>query len=179
MLAANNVQSNPRAAVLTYNRAGWYANEVLARAKKFQSQAVYTPGDNAIANVIEAATSWLSKPNQYVFGGGRNSRDIANGRFDCSSFVHWAFKQAGIDLGPLSSVSTNTLRNIGKKVSFSNIQPGDIIFFDTYKKDGHVGIWLGNGQWIGTQSSTGIAIVDQASSEYWTSVFKGHVRRVY
>ncbi|WP_235182880.1 NlpC/P60 family protein [Gracilibacillus boraciitolerans] len=37
----------------------------------------------------------------------------------------------------------------GSKVPFNKIQPGgDIIFSDTYKSDGHVGIWLGNGKWI-------------------------------
>lgn len=177
MLAANGVQSDPRRAVLTYNQAGWYADEVLARAERFRTQAVYSPGDGAMANVVEAATSWLGKSNRYVFGGGRNSNDIARGHFDCSSFVHWAFKQAGIDLGPLHSTSTETLNKIGKRINFADIQPGDIIFFDSYKKDGHVGIWLGNGQWIGTQTSTGIAIVDQNDS-YWSSIFKGHVRRI-
>lgn len=178
MLAANGYAKDPRSSIFVYNRAGWYVDEVLARAERYRDEAVYRPNDNQIATVLDAAQYWLGKPNQYVFGGGRNPSDIANGRFDCSSFVHWAFAQAGIDLGPVTSVSTETLNKMGRRVSFSEIKPGDIIFFDTYKSDGHVGIWLGNGKWIGTQGSTGIAIVNQNTNSYWQSVFSGHVRRI-
>lgn len=117
----------------------------------------------------------------YVFGGGRNQFDIASGRFDCSSFVHWAYAQAGINLGPLTATSTETLNKLGKRVSMSEIKVGDIIFWDTYKRDGHVGIYIGNGRWIGSQTSTGVAIVDMKSSHYtgyYASKFSGHVRRL-
>lgn len=52
-----------------------------------------------------------------------------------------------------------------------------MVFFDTYKKDGHVGIYVGNGKFIGAQSSTGVAEVDMTKG-YWKEKFSGHVRRV-
>lgn len=52
-----------------------------------------------------------------------------------------------------------------------------MVFFDTYKKDGHVGIYVGNGKFIGAQSSTGVATVDMTKG-YWKNNFSGHVRRV-
>ncbi|MFD2657000.1 NlpC/P60 family protein [Gracilibacillus thailandensis] len=109
----------------------------------------------------------------YVFGGGRSAYDIANGRFDCSGFVSWAFKQAGISL----PASTSSLSSVGSKVSTSDMQPGDLVFFNTYKTNGHVGIYLGNNKFIGSQNSTGVAIADMGSG-YWESKFSGHVRRV-
>ncbi|SFM39660.1 N-terminal domain of peptidoglycan hydrolase CwlO-containing protein [Gracilibacillus orientalis] len=109
----------------------------------------------------------------YVFGGGRSAYDIANGRFDCSGFVSWAFKQAGISL----PASTSGLSSVGSKVSSSDMQPGDLVFFNTYKTNGHVGIYLGNNKFIGSQSSTGVAVADM-SSGYWKSNFSGLVRRV-
>jgi hypothetical protein len=57
------------------------------------------------------------------------------------------------------------------------MQPGDIVFFDTYKKNGHVGIYVGNGKFIGSQSKTGVAIADM-SSGYFKKKFNGVVRRV-
>lgn len=57
------------------------------------------------------------------------------------------------------------------------MQVGDMVFFDTYKKDGHVGIYIGNGKFIGAQSSTGVAEVDMTKG-YWKDKFSGHVRRV-
>jgi hypothetical protein len=93
-------------------------------------------GDLA-SKVATVGNKWIGH-SKYVFGGGRSQSDINAGRFDCSSFVHWAYKQVGIDLGPLGSVSTETLKNKGTQIPASQIRVGDIIFYDTYKKNGHV-----------------------------------------
>lgn len=130
----------------------------------------------AAQTVATAGFKYIGK-SVYVFGGGRNQSDIARGRFDCSSFVHWAFLQAGINLGPLTSTSTETLNKLGKKVSINEIKVGDIIFWDTYKRDGHVGIYIGNGKWIGSQGSTGVA-VESLNKSYYAQRFSGHVRRI-
>lgn len=103
--------------------------------------------------------------------------DIARGRFDCSSFVHWAFAQVGVDLGPLTSTSTETLKHLGKPVSPDEMQPGDLVFFDTYKTDGHVGIYMGYGKFIGAQTRTGGSIVDMTHG-YWKEKFNGRVKRL-
>ncbi|MGG3801189.1 lysozyme family protein [Metabacillus fastidiosus] len=124
--------------------------------------------------VAEAGFKYIGN-SVYVFGGGRSKYDIDNGIFDCSSFVYWAFKEAGVNIG--SGGNTDTLKKLGKKVSIDEIQVGDIIFWDTYKKDGHVGIYIGNGEWIGSQSSTGVAIV-KLDKKYYQDRFKGHVRRL-
>lgn len=113
--------------------------------------------------------------SKYEWGGGRNASDIAKGIFDCSSFVNYTFKQAGIDVGKANT--TDSLKKIGVAVSPKDMQPGDMVFFDTYKKDGHVGIYMGDGKFIGAQSSTGVAVVDM-NDKYWKSRFKGNVRRV-
>jgi peptidoglycan DL-endopeptidase CwlO len=126
----------------------------------------------SISTVINAGYKYIGN-SVYVFGGGRSAYDIANGRFDCSGFVHWAFAQAGVNVGS----STSVLRHQGTAVSVSNMKPGDLVFFDTYKKDGHVGIYIGGGKFIGSQSSTGVGIANMTSG-YWKNHFSGHVRRV-
>nr|WP_034669345.1 C40 family peptidase [Bacillus methanolicus] len=130
-------------------------------------------GTNGNKNsVITAGYKYIGN-SVYVFGGGRTAYDIANGRFDCSGFVHWAFSQAGIKVGS----STDSLKNSGRQISVNEMQPGDLVFFDTYKKDGHVGIYIGNGKFIGSQSSTGVAIADM-SNGYWKQKFNGRVVRI-
>lgn len=126
--------------------------------------------------VASVGTKWIGN-SVYVFGGGRSQSDISKGWFDCSSYVHWAYGQAGINLGNPSSVSTETLNKMGKRVSMNEIKVGDILFWDTYKRDGHVAIYIGNGKFIGSQSSTGVAI-ESVNNSYWRSVFSGHVRRI-
>jgi hypothetical protein len=83
----------------------------------------------------------------------------------------------GINLGKQANASTETLNKKGTRVSAKNLQPGDMVFFDTYKKDGHVGIYMGNGKFLGAQSSTGVAQADMTKG-YWKEKFTGHVRRV-
>ncbi|EFV76925.1 MULTISPECIES: C40 family peptidase [Cytobacillus] len=129
-------------------------------------------GGSAISIVTTAGNKYIGN-SVYVFGGGRNAYDIANGRFDCSGFVHWAFSQAGISVG----ASTDSLKFGGRQVSASEMRAGDLVFFDTYKRDGHVGIYLGGGKFIGSQSSTGVAVANM-SSGYWKTKFNGRVVRV-
>lgn len=129
------------------------------------------PSD-AISTVINAGYKYIGN-SVYVFGGGRTASDIANGRFDCSGFVSWAFSQAGIRVG----ASTDSLKGTGTPVSVSEMRPGDMVFFNTYKQDGHVGIYIGGGKFIGSQSSTGVAIANM-SSGYWANTFNGRVMRV-
>jgi len=135
-----------------------------------------TKPNGSLPEFVKVGYRWIDH-SVYVFGGGRNSKDVSLGVFDCSSFVHWAFQQTGVELGERHSVSTETLNKLGKRITFAEIQPGDIVFFDTYKVDGHIGIYVGNGKFIGAQSSTGVAIADM-STGYWASKFKGHIRRI-
>ncbi|MGI8383453.1 coiled-coil domain-containing protein [Robertmurraya sp. P23] len=127
---------------------------------------------DSISTVINAGNKYIGN-SVYVFGGGRTASDIANGRFDCSGFVSWAFSQAGVRVG----ASTDSLKNTGTPVSVSEMRPGDMVFFNTYKQDGHVGIYIGGGRFIGSQSSTGVAIANM-SSGYWANTFNGRVMRV-
>lgn len=129
-------------------------------------------GSSNISDVISAGYKYIGN-SVYVFGGGRTESDIANGRFDCSGFVNWAFSQAGYKIGS----STEALKTSGTQIPVSDMQPGDLVFFDTYKKDGHVGIYIGNGEFIGSQSSTGVAVANM-SSGYWKEKFNGRVIRI-
>lgn len=130
-------------------------------------------GRGGVGTVLSAGYRYIGN-SVYVFGGGRTSSDIANGFFDCSGFVHWAFAQAGISVG----ASTNALTGAGRRVPASQMQPGDLVFFNTYKTDGHVGIYMGGGKFIGSQDSTGVAVANM-SSGYWAQHFNGRVVRVF
>jgi peptidoglycan DL-endopeptidase CwlO len=131
-----------------------------------KSTPVAVKGNGNLSTAINAGYQYLGVP--YTWGG-----KTPNPGFDCSGFVSWAFAQAGISIPS----STAGLSGIGTKVSYSDAKPGDLVFFNTYKTNGHVGIYLGNGKFIGAQSSTGLAVANM-SSGYWNDKFSGHVRRV-
>nr|GGG66776.1 peptidase P60 [Virgibacillus oceani] len=132
---------------------------------QLSSKAPAKASSGSLSTAINAGYKYLGVP--YVWGGGSPSG------FDCSGFVSWAFAQAGISIPS----STAGLQYTGSKVSYSNIQPGDLVFFNTYKTNGHVGIYVGGGKFIGSQNSTGLAVADMTSG-YWKNHFAGHVRRV-
>lgn len=171
-LAANGAAAGDlEKAVFAYNHANWYVKDVLSLTDTYKKSFSYSG-----IEVIEVSKRFINN-SVYVFGGGRNVTDIENGIFDCSSFVHWAFSQVGKDLGNRTSVTTDTLKVQGNSVSVNDMQQGDLVFFDTYKKDGHVGIYIGNGKFIGAQSTTGVAIADM-SKGYWKEKFNGRVKRL-
>lgn len=94
---------------------------------------------------------------KYVFGGASPSG------FDCSGYTMYVFSKFGIDL-PHSAKSQ---ADIGSPVSKSNLMPGDLVFFETYKPGiSHVGIYIGNGNFLEASSSRGIAITSLSSSYY-------------
>ncbi|WP_082220347.1 bifunctional lytic transglycosylase/C40 family peptidase [Domibacillus robiginosus] len=131
----------------------------------------------AAKKAIETGMTALGRP--YVWGGGRTEASIARRDFDCSSFVWWAYREAGVNLGPMGA-TTETLKHLGQRVPISDIQVGDLIFWDTYKVDGHVAIYIGNDQFIGAQSTGGVSISNFLSNSYWggKKQWKGHVRRI-
>ncbi|MDG5788960.1 NlpC/P60 family protein [Evansella sp. AB-P1] len=128
--------------------------------------------NGTVNDVINAGKKYIGN-SVYVFAGGRTSYDIQNGRFDCSGFVRWAFSQVGVSLG----YSTDSMTTAGRQVPASEMKPGDLVFFNTYKTDGHVGIYIGGGKFIGSQSNTGVAIADMTRG-YWRDHFNGRVVRV-
>ena len=99
---------------------------------------------------------------KYVYGGSTPAG------FDCSGFTQYVYKHFGYSLNRTSS---NQASN-GVGVSKSNMQPGDLICFSNSKGStsiGHVGIYIGNGQFVHSANSrSGVIIsnVDGAGFYY-------------
>lgn len=157
-----------------------YPNNVFKYAMEFRNAGLTgggIVGDNeTIETAINAGMKWVGK-SPYVWGGGRNQSDIDAGRFDCSSFVHYCYASAGIQLGDRASAVTFSMVNMGKGVKPSEMKRGDLIFFDTYTKNGHIAIYLGNGEFLHDGTTHGVWI-NNLNEPYWTRTFNGNVRRI-
>ena len=81
-------------------------------------------------DIVAYAKRFIGNP--YVYGGTSLTRGT-----DCSGFVMGVYKHFGVSL-PRTSYS---MRRVGRAVSYSDIQPGDIVCYS-----GHVGIYAGNGK---------------------------------
>jgi peptidoglycan DL-endopeptidase CwlO len=130
----------------------------------FNTVSAATPDQE---EVVRIAKSNLGVP--YVWGGTTPKG------FDCSGFMTYVFGKVGIDLPRTSSEQYS---RAGVKVSKSDLQPGDLVFFEkTYSKAGvtHAGIYIGNNEFISATSSKGIKI-DSLSSTYWGPKYYGAKR---
>jgi cell wall-associated NlpC family hydrolase len=115
--------------------------------------------------LIQDSMQYLGVP--YVFGGTSPSG------FDCSGFVQYVFAQEGIYLPRTADAQYEC----GYAVSTSELVPGDLVFFSTYDVGAsHVGIYVGDGNFINASSSRGVSIASLSSS-YWSSTYIG-ARRV-
>jgi cell wall-associated NlpC family hydrolase len=94
--------------------------------------------------------------------------------FDCSGFVQWVFAQNGVRLPR----EVSTQYGVGTNVDLDEVQPGDLLFFETVSRGAsHVGLAIGGDQFVHAPSSTGVVRVERFSSSYWNPRFVG-ARRV-
>ena len=107
---------------------------------------------------------------RYKYGG--NSPETG---FDCSGFVRYVFQQAADLTLPHGA---RAISQLGQAVSIDQLQPGDLVFFDTLKSAfSHVGIYLGGNRFIHAPSSGGGINVADMGDEYWSKRFNG-ARRI-
>ncbi|MFZ3422463.1 NlpC/P60 family protein [Vibrio harveyi] len=108
---------------------------------------------------------WEGTP--YRLGGTKKSG------IDCSAFVQKAFVEAYKMSLPRT---TRQQSKQGVEMSWSDAQQGDLVFFKTKRSTYHVGIYLGNKQFMHASTSKGV-IISRIDNPYWASKF-WQVRRV-
>ncbi len=120
-----------------------------------------TPGTGAgHPAAAQIALRYLGVP--YVWGGSSPAG------FDCSGLVMYVYAQLGISL-PHYTVSQ---WNATEPISTSEMQPGDLVFFDGL---GHVGIYIGGGQFVDAPHTGSVVRIDSLAT--WGGSFVG-ARRV-
>ena len=142
---------------INYNGSiGYVSSQYLSSSSTDSSTSTTS---SSVNKVISLAKSLLGK--SYVWGAQGPST------FDCSGFTYYVFKNAANITLPRVSQDQSTY---GTYVSKSNLKVGDLVFFDTNgANDGnvsHVGIYLGNNQFIHASSSKGKVVISEMSSYY-------------
>ncbi len=118
------------------------------------------------SDIVATARTCLGVP--YVWGGESMSG------FDCSGLVQYVYQQNGISI----SRTCRTQYQEGVYVAKANLQPGDLVFFENTYTTGisHVGIYIGDGEFIHASSSNGV-MISKLSNSYWSSHYYG-ARRI-
>ena len=116
------------------------------------SSATPAPASSSkVDQLIAFLKSQIGKP--YVYGA------TGPGSYDCSGLTQVAFGTVGVNL-PRTSQDQST---VGTPVSISALQPGDLIFWGGQGSAYHVGVFIGNGQYLdAANSSTPVGIHQMA-----------------
>lgn len=123
----------------------------------FETKKAPGPNASTAAKVISSAEEKLG--STYVYG------DTGKAGFDCSGLVYSIYNdELGISI-PRSSITQSTF---GQQVSKSDLQEGDLVFFNTTGNGvSHVGIYVGDGKFIHASSGQGKVMTSSLSEEYY------------
>ena len=126
--------------------------------KNVQTSAPAAKTVASVDTLINGAKKLIGVP--YKWGGTTPSG------FDCSGFIYYVYKQAGYDISRTSAQGYSD-----RSFYVDSPQVGDLVFFkNTYKQGiSHVGIYVGNNQFINA-SSSGVEITSLNNS-YWSKHF--------
>ncbi|MGI5292545.1 C40 family peptidase [Nonomuraea polychroma] len=150
-------------AATTSDAAGTSTVKAVSAAKSAKSaKALRIARQKAKAQkAVVAAKNQIGDPYRYGATGP--------GAFDCSGLTQYAWKKAGVKI---PRVAASQFAGIKRKVSWKNLQPGDLMFF---RGLGHVGMYVGNGKMLHSPRTGERVRIDKLSS--WRKAsFVGAVR---
>lgn len=131
-------------------------------SNKAKTAALASPVKNAAFSVADIAAAQTNKP--YALGAaGPDS-------YDCSGLAFYAMTQAGYSVTRLSSAGYSAVSTWSKISGKDNLAKGDLLFFrsDESPAIGHMGIYLGNGQFVHASSGQAKVMLSTIDNVYWT-----------
>ena len=121
------------------------------------------PRSSSNSSLEQLAKSWIGTP--YVYGGSSKSGT------DCSGYVMQLYKSHyGISLPHSASQMYKDGR--GSSVSRGSLKEGDLVFFGSFWKIDHVGIYLKGDRFTHASSSKGV-MISPMSDNYWRPKYQG------
>lgn len=137
-------------------------NACSSAPERNEKGSVYSGGKGNLEN-ISAVKSQLMQLHKEWKGTPYRLGGLSKQGVDCSGFVQVGFQQK---FGLTLPRTTDEQRTVGKSVSKNNLRPGDLVFFKTGWSTRHVGIYIGNHQFLHASTSQGV-MISSLDNSYW------------
>lgn len=179
----NKLYSGNNVKILDSNKSGWYKVELSSGLVGWCSGEYLT--NFRVGNLNSSSSSDLnSSTSENQSAKAQAVINLAKSKlgcsyewgaegpntFDCSGFTYYVYKQStGVSLPRVSRDQAK----VGKYVAKSDLQPGDLIFFDSnYGSNvNHVGIYIGNDQMIHSPKPGDVVKITNISSNYYKKAY--------
>ncbi len=132
------------------------APQISPQASARSSVSVEKSTDTLGGLIADRALDMIGIPYRY----GGQSPDSG---FDCSGLAYFAYHEAGVDI---PRVSQDQFK-LARKISYTDIRDGDLIFFQDQSKLSHVGIYVGDGMFVHAPSTGKSVSIASMSAPYY------------
>lgn len=150
---------------IIYTDNGWYNIRMQGGKTGFVASQYVTKNSTAVnSNASDVAKRIASDAYNYI--GCRYSYGSSGpSAFDCSGFTSYLYKRQGYSL-PRTS---NSQGSYGTYVEKQNLTAGDLVFFSNRsdRKINHVGVYVGNNNFIHASTSVRGVVIDNLGSDYY------------
>ncbi len=137
--------------------------------------ALTTSSQTFFQRYTQSAQELVIKGLEFVGVRYRRGGTDPDTGLDCSGFVRHVFQES---LGLALPRSAKDMSQVGEKVENTELRPGDLVFFNTMRRTfSHVGIYLGNNQFLHSPRPGGEVRVEDIRQSYWVSRYNG-ARRI-
>lgn len=139
---------------------------VLPTASQLEASPLVQQVRDAASDLVMSAMNFLGVPYKR---GGNNAEQ----GFDCSGFTRYVFERSiGLVLPRRADQQARDASLL--KIPRDELKPGDLVFFDTMRRAfSHVGIYIGDGQFIHSPHTGSEVRIEDMRKAYWARRFNG------
>lgn len=145
-------------------------NTHLTQSKLISSGNIHNKYNELSLNFGESNHPLISNALQFQGTQYKRGGQSPDTGFDCSGYVRFVFKESYGQNLPRSAAE---MAKLGEPIDLHSLQAGDLVFFNTRKRpNSHVGIYLGNQEFIHAPTRGASVRINRLDERYWSKSYE-------